>query len=206
MKRFGRVARPRFEKKTKRAILLGMKHTKAPFALVALIAFLAVLAPSALAQTKGQPLTDKEVSKLVADWPAIVDWLEKKGAQIENAGDGGLSQAILADKEFKAMMAQRGWTVERFGYVSSTAFYLTSVITMEKQNPEIAKEFDDAIAQIRASELPPDQKAENIKAMEEAKAAMLGLSSAQDINQAELKIVRGQYDKLYALYMKYRNR
>jgi len=167
---------------------------------ISLIAILAALAPAALAQAKEKPLTDKEVSKLVTDWPAMVDWLEKKGKQLEDAGDGGIPQAILADKEFKDFMSKRGWTIDRFAYVSGTAFYLTAVIAMEKQNPDMAKEFDDAIAQIRASELPPDQKAENIKSLEEAKATMLGLSSAQDINQAELKIVRAYYDKLYALY------
>ncbi len=168
--------------------------------ILALLAAIAILAPAASAQPKEKPLTDKEVSKLVADWPAVVDWLEKKGKQLEDAGEGGIPQAILMDQEFKSFMSKRGWTIERFAYVSGTAFYLTAVIAMERQNPDTAKEFDDAIAQIRASDLPPDQKAETIKSLEEAKASTLGLSEAKDIDQAELKIVRAYYDKLYALY------
>jgi hypothetical protein len=173
-----------------------MKHTKVIIVLTALIAF---LAPSALAQAKQKPMTDKEVAKLVADWPAMVEWLEKKGKEIEAAPDGGISTAVFADQEFKAYMAKKGWTIERFSYVAGTAFYLTGVIAVERENPETAKQFDEAIAQVKASELPADQKAENIKQLEDAKKAMLSISSDKEINQDELKIVRARFDDLYKL-------
>jgi hypothetical protein len=173
-----------------------MKHTKVIIVLTALIAF---LAPSAPAQAKEKPLTDKEVAKLVADWPAMVDWLEKKGKEIDAAPDGGISTAVFADQEFKAYMAKKGWTVERFGYVSSTAFFLTGVIAIERENPETIKQFDDAIAQVKASEASADQKADAIKQLEDAKKAMLAVSSDKQINQDELKIVRARFDDLYKL-------
>jgi hypothetical protein len=173
-----------------------MKRGKA---LIALAAVLALLVSPSLAETKAKPLTDAEVAKLVADWPDVIDWLEKKGKQIEAAPDGGISTAVFADREFTSFMAKKGWTIERFSYVSSTAFYLTSVIAIERENPDTARQFDEAIAQVRASELPADQKAENIKTLQDAKAAMLSLSSDMVINQDELKIVRARFDGLYKL-------
>lgn len=173
-----------------------MKHPKVIIVLTALIA---LLAPPALAQTKEKPFTDKEVAKLISDWPAMADWLEKKGKEIEAAPDGGISTAVFADQEFKSYMAKKGWTIERFGYVAGTAFYLTAVIAVERENPETAKQFDDAIAQVKASELPADQKAENIKQLEDAKKAMLSISSDKEINQDELKIARAHFDDLYEL-------
>jgi hypothetical protein len=173
-----------------------MKLAKAIIVLTALIALLAPLAP---AQAKEKPFTDKEVAKLVADWPAMADWLGKKGKEIDAAPDGGISTAVFADQEFKSYMAKRGWTVERFSYVAGTAFYLTAVVAVERENPETAKQFDDAIAQVKASELPADQKAENIKQLEDAKKAMLSISSDKEINQDELRIVRARFDDLYKL-------
>jgi len=173
-----------------------MKRNKV---VIAFAALLVLFAPAVLAQAKDKPLTDKEVTKLVADWPAVVEWIEKKGKQLEAAADGGISTAVFADKEFTAFLAKRGWTLERFSYVSGTAFYLTAVVAVERENPETAKQFDDAIAQIKASDLSADQKAQNIQAMEEAKAAMLNISSDKEINQDELKIVRARFDDLYKL-------
>jgi hypothetical protein len=173
-----------------------MKHNKVIIVLTALIAF---LASSAAAQAKEKPFSDKEVAKLVADWPAMVDWFEKKGKEIEAAPNGGIATAVFADQEFKAYMAKKGWTVERFSYVASTAFYLTAVIAVERENPDTVKQFDEAIAQVKASELPADQKAENIKQLEDAKKAMLSISSDKEINQDELKVVRARFDDLYKL-------
>jgi hypothetical protein len=167
--------------------------------LVALAAILVLLVPAAFAESKPKPLTDAEVAKLVSDWPAVTDWLVKKGKQIEAAPGGGIATAVFADKEFSAFMAKKGWTIERYSYVAGTAFYLTAVVALERQNPDTAKQFDDAIAQVQASELPADQKAENIKALQEAKAAVLSFSSDKEIDQDELKIVRGRFDALYEL-------
>jgi hypothetical protein len=173
-----------------------MKHGKA---LIALAAILALLVSPALAETKPKPLTDAEVAKLVTDWPAVIDWLEKKGKQIEAAPDGGISTAVFADREFTSFMAKKGWTIERFGYVSGTAFFLTGILALERENPDTIKQFDEAIAQVRASEAPADQKAEAVKQLEDAKKAMLSISSDKEINQDELKIVRSRFDGLYKL-------
>jgi hypothetical protein len=173
-----------------------MKHNKI---VIALVLILTLLVPAAMAETKEKPLSDKEVAKLIADWASVVGWLEKKGKQLEEAPDGSIATAVFADKEFKTYMSSKGWTIERFGYVASTSFFLTAVVTVEKQNPDTIKQFDDAIAQVKASELSAAEKAENIKQLEEAKKAMLSISSDKDINQDELKIVRAHYDELYKL-------
>ena len=83
-----------------------MKRQKTALCLLAVLTLSAILAPSALAQSqaKEKPLSDKEVSKLLVDWPAVIDWIEKKGKQLEDAGDGGLPQALLMDQEFKQLL------------------------------------------------------------------------------------------------------
>lgn len=168
---------------------------------LALGVLLLALVPALSAQKAAEkPLTDKEVVKMIADWPVIAKWFEDRGKQMGQSADGGFSSGLFLDKDFKAFIAKRGWTVERFSYVAGTSFSLLMVVGMEKQNPETAKQFDEAIAQIQASEdMSAAQKAESIKAINEAKASMLAVSSDKEINQAELAIVRARYDDLMKL-------
>lgn len=164
-------------------------------------ALLLLLSQPLAAQKSGEkPLTDKEVAKLVVDLPAVQKWFEDRGEAIESSADGGISPALFLDKDFKAFIAKRGWTVERFSYVTGTAFSLLMIVEMERQNPEMAEQFEAAIAQIQASEeMSAAQKTESIKAINDAKASMLNLSADKDVDQAELAIVRARYGELMKL-------
>ncbi len=164
--------------------------------IIAIAALLLVVFSALSAQAKDKPMTEKEAVKLIADWPAVADWFEARGKAIEAAGNAGIPKALLTEKEFVAFLNKRGWTPERFSYVSGTAFSLILVVAMEKSNPEMSKQFDDAIAQIQASDLPAADKAEQIKSLNEAKASMLAISSDKEIDQGELEIVRKHYDEL----------
>jgi hypothetical protein len=167
--------------------------------LACLGAILLVLAPFLFGQAAEKPITDKEVVKMIADWPAAGKWFEDRGKRIEAASDGGFSTALFLDKDFKAFIAKKGWTLERFSYVSGTAFSLLMIVAVERENPDLAAQFDDAIAQIQAGDSPADEKASNIRALNEAKAAALAISTDKEINQAELAIVRNRYDELMML-------
>jgi hypothetical protein len=162
-------------------------------------AILLVLAPALSSQAAEKPFTDKEVAKMIADWPAVGKWFEDRGKAIEAASDGGFSTALFLDKDFKAFIAKKGWTLERFSYVSGTAFSLLMIVAVELENPDLAAQFDEAIAQIQASDLPAAEKAVNIQAVNDAKAATLAISTDKEINQAELAIVRNRYEELMEL-------
>jgi hypothetical protein len=163
---------------------------------MAIGALLLSLAPVLFGQSAEKHMTDKEAVKLIADLPAMSQWFKDRGKAIESDSSGSIASALLMDKDFKSFLAKRGWTPERFSYVSGTAFGLLIVVANEKQSPEVIKQFDDAIAQIKDSDMPADQKAENIKNMNDAKAAMLGVSKDKEINQDELAIVRAHYSEL----------
>lgn len=155
-----------------------------------------------IAQSKDAPLTDKELSKLIADWPAVVQWLEAKGRQLDEAEESGPAAiaAMAAASGLETFLRGKGWTVERFSYVAGTAFMLTAYVTLERQNPDMVKEMDEAIAQVRANtDLSASDKAQQIQAMEEAKKSMLAMPSEAKLNEAELKLVRARYDALYKM-------
>jgi hypothetical protein len=152
--------------------------------------------PSALAQNAQALMTDRELGKFITDWPDTAKWSESKSQKIEEGSSGAISAALLANKEFEAFLAKRGWKLDRFAYVTGTVFSLMTVVTIERKNPEIAKQFDDAIAQIEASELSRAEKDQNIQTMNDTKKAMLALSSDKSYNEAELKLVRARYAEI----------
>jgi len=165
---------------------------------IASIAF-AIAGAVLTAQTADKPFTDKEVQKAIADWPAAVQWLEARGKRIGTGEKGGLAAAVFLEKDFEAFLKGRGWTVERFSYVTGKAFSLMLIVAAERENPEIAAQFDEAIAQIRASDMPAADQAESIKAIEDARAAMFAISADDGIDQGALAIVRKRFDELKLL-------
>jgi hypothetical protein len=152
--------------------------------------------PAAFSQARDKHMTDGELSKFVVDWPAAVKWFDERSRKLSSDPSGGIPTALLTDKDFKAFIAKRGWTDNRFAYVAGTVFSLLSIVTLERKNPDLAKQFDDAIAQIEASELSPAEKEENIKAINEARNGALAISSDKSYNQDELKLVRERYGEI----------
>jgi len=136
---------------------------------------------------------------MIADLPAVNQWFDDRGKAIDADSGGSLPAALFMEKDFKAFIAKRGWTAERFSYVLGTSFGLLLIVATEKQSPEVIKQFDDAIAQIQASDMSAAEKSEQIKGINDAKASMLGVSNDKEINQAELTIVRARYDQLMKL-------
>ena len=176
--------------------------------ILAFLAALLSLAPLAWAQqapgaqqaSAQNPLTDKEVVKLIADWPSAMKWFDDRNQKIAQSAEGDLPAALFTNKDFEAFIGGRGWSPpQRFYYVAGEAFWLAGVVGVERKNPDMAKQFDDAIAQIQASDMSPDDKAQNIQTLEEAKRSALGYSSSKDVNQAELAAVRPHYDELMKL-------
>ena len=153
-------------------------------------------------QSKDAPLTDKELVKLIADWPSIYQWLEAKGQQLDEAEEQGPAAfaAMAAVSGLEAFLRGKGWTVERFSYVAGTTFMLTAYVTMEKQNPDMIKQMDEAIAQTKTNPyLSASDKAQQIQAMEEAKKSMMAMPAEAKLNEAELKLVRARYDALFKI-------
>lgn len=173
-----------------------MKHIRA---LITVGALLLALSSALAGQSKEKPMTDKEVSKIIVDLPAVNQWFKDRGKTIESDSSGSLPAALFMEKDFQAFLAKRGWTTERFSYVLGTSFSLLMIVATEKQSPEVVEQFDDAIAQIQASDMSAAEKAEQIKSLNDAKASMLGLSNDKEINQAELAIVRARFDQLMKL-------
>jgi hypothetical protein len=172
--------------------------TKAALLTILACLLLACFVPAAFAQDAEAPMSDRELSKFIADWPAVVKWCEEKGKQHEDEGDASLPSALLVDSQFKAFLAKRGWSVERFGYVAGAVFSLMPVVHMERKSPEVAKQFDDAIAEIEAGEASRAEKDQMIQAINESKKSMLAVSGDKSINQAELKLVRARYEEIAA--------
>jgi hypothetical protein len=163
--------------------------------LALVVAFLALSPLLGFAQASEKPLTDREAAKLIADWPGVYSWFADRGRKMQAAGDGAIPSALLTDKEFAAYIGKRGWAAGRFWYATGTAFSLLGVVNAERKSPEIAKQFDDAIAEIQASGLPASEKAANVKSLGEAKAAALSLPAGKDIDQGELGVVRAHFDE-----------
>lgn len=155
-----------------------------------------VSAASVFAQSD-KPLSDREVAKFADDWPAVVKWFQDKGKSLESASASRLVSAYLVGADYAAFIRGRGWTEDRFSYAAGTIFSLLAYIAFEKQNPDMIKQFDEALAQIKANtEMPLAEKAEAIRGLEEAKKAVLALPSEAKINEAELRLVRAHYDRL----------
>jgi hypothetical protein len=167
--------------------------------MAALAAVLLILSSAAFSQSAQKPMTEKELSKFIGDWPVVSKWFEDRSQKIASTPGGNLPAALFTGKDFEAFIGKRGWTVDRFSYVSGSAFFLVNLVTIDRQNPDLAQQFDDAIAQIEASDLSADDKAQNIKSMNDAKKLTLGLSGDKEINEAELQLVRAHYKELMAL-------
>lgn len=166
----------------------------------ALLLALSLCAP-VLAQPSDAPFTDRELAKLIADWPSVVQWLEAKGRQIDAAEASGQAlAAAFIGADVEAYLKGKGWTLARFSYVAGTAFMLAAYVTFERQNPDMIKQMDEAIAQVRANpSLSPADKAQAIQGLEEAKKSLLALPAEAKVNEAELKLVRARYDALYKM-------
>ncbi len=151
----------------------------------------------AFAQKTESPMTERELSKLISDWPAVVKWLEERGKDIDADASGAAMAAYFKGADFESFLKGKGWTTERFSYVAGTAFLLYGYITWELENPDVAKQFDDAIAEVRANAaLSAAEKAEMIRGLEEGKKAVLNLAQEAEINEAELKLVRTRYQDM----------
>lgn len=168
--------------------------------IAALLLALSLCAP-VLAQSSDAPFTDRELAKLIADWPSVVQWLEAKGRQIDAAEASGQAlAAAFMGADVEAYLKGKGWTLARFSYVAGTAFMLAAYVTFERQNPDMIKQMDEAIAQVRANpSLSPADKAQAIQGLEEAKKSLLALPAEAKVNEAELKLVRARYDALYKM-------
>lgn len=168
--------------------------------IAALLLALSLCAP-VLAQPSDAPFTDRELAKLIADWPSVVQWLEAKGRQIDAAEASGQAlAAAFMGADVEAYLKGKGWTLARFSYVAGTAFMLAAYVTFERQNPDMIKQMDEAIAQVRANpSLSPADKAQAIQGLEEAKKSLLALPAEAKVNEAELKLVRARYDALYKM-------
>jgi len=163
--------------------------------LAALMLF--VLACQPLFAQADAPLTERELSKFIADWPATVQWLEARGKRLDAAGGSGAIAAMLTGSDFSAFLKGKGWSVERFSYVTGTVFMLVAYIAFERENPDMLKELDDAIAEIRAdSSIAAADKADAIASIEELKKSFLAMPSEAKLNEAEIKLVRAKYDAL----------
>jgi hypothetical protein len=170
-----------------------MKHVR-----IILAVFLLVLvAGQPLFAQADAPLSEKELNKFISDWPATVQWLEARGKSLEGSGSGAALAAMFTGADFSAFLKGKGWSVERFGYVAGTAFTLVAYIAFELQNPDMLKEFDRAIAEIRAdTTISPGDKADAIANLEEVKKSLLALPAEAKLNEAEIKLVRAKYDIL----------
>lgn len=165
----------------------------------ALAAALVLLPFLAFAEPAAKPISDAEVAKLIRDWPAVAGWFKERSERIATGPDGGIPSALFLDKEFAAFIGKRGWAAERFSYVTGQSLSLLAVVALERQNPDAAKQFDDAIAQVEASDMSAEDKAQAFASLNEAKASMLSIPAGKDIDQAELRVVRGRYDELMKL-------
>jgi hypothetical protein len=157
---------------------------------------LSLVGAGAAAQGKDSLMTDRELSKFISDWPATVQWCDAKSKKYEDQANLSLPSALLVDKEFQSFLAKRGWTLERFSYVSGTVFGLMYVVTFERKSPEVIKQIDDGIAEIEASELSRADKDQMIKSMNDTKRAMLAVPGDKTINEQELKLVRARYAEI----------
>lgn len=171
-----------------------MKHPRTLIAVLALF----LLLPSAAASAQSEkPLTERELEKFIADWPAVVEWFESKGRQLDSASAANAAAALFVGNDYAAFIRRKGWAEDRFAHVAGTVFWLTAYVGFEKQNPDMLKQFDEAAAQIRATAgMSAADKAEALRGIEEAKKALLALPEEAKVDEAELKLVRGRYDRL----------
>jgi len=105
--------------------------------------------------------------------------------------------SYLVGADYAAFIRGRGWTEDRFAYAAGTIFSLMAYVAFEKQNPDMIKQFDDAIEQLKANpRLPLAEKMETIRGREDAKRAVLALPAEANVNEVELRLVRAHYDSL----------
>ncbi len=171
-----------------------MKHVRI---LAALAAVLFISVSVSASPESGAPLSEREVAKFADDWPAVAGWFAAKGKSIEKASASRLVSAYLVGPEYSAFVRSRGWSEERFAYVAGTVFSLLAYVEFEKRNPDIVKQFDQTIAQVRDDPtLSLAEKIDTIKELEDAKRSILALPTDARVNDAELSLVRANYDRL----------
>ena len=157
------------------------------------------MVPAASAQS-AKPMTERELDKFIADWPAVEKWLQGKGKSFDSSAAAALSSAFFG-ADFTAFLRGKGWAEDRFYLTLGTASSLFFYAAVEKENPEMLKEFDDAIAEIRANpDITAAEKAEAIKSLEAVKKTILSLPAELEINEAELQLVRNRYEAFKKLF------
>jgi uncharacterized protein YfdQ (DUF2303 family) len=172
---------------------------KTPHRIIVLVLLASFICSPILAQD--QPLmTERELSRFISDWPDVLKWCEARGKEYDAASGTATVRALLTGADLEAYLKSKGWSLERFSYVAGATFTCVLYITFERENPDVLKEFDDAIAEVRAStEISAEDKAEMIKGLEEARKSMLHLADEANIKEAELRLVRARYDDLSKL-------
>lgn len=167
----------------------------------AIVAAALIALAAAPAFSQDEPaMSARELDAFIRDWPAVVSWFEARGTGLEDDLSGAVA-AYLTGADFEAFIRGKGWTIARFDYVAGAAIAALTYVHMEKANPDLVKELDEAIAETRSNPaLDADTKAQMIAAFEEAKKGLFALSEDATVTAAELSLVRSRYDALARLF------
>ena len=135
------------------------------------------------------PFTAQELSRFMHDWPDVVQWLHAHGKDISNPSGPGVFPRAFAGAEFTTYMGSKGWTVERFGFVTAEVARCVVALEIQNQMPTANSQIEDSIKQIEANpNMSAEQKQAAVQQMKAVQSQMMGISA--NVPASELSLVK----------------
>ena len=155
----------------------------------------------AWAQSQPQsPFNQAELDRFLKDYPAVTQFLDAQGQQ-SDATQPGFMEEVLQTKAFTDFVAQRGWNVERFLYVTQQVSTGMMVLQMAEHGAQIQSEYAQTRAEIlKSPDLNPAQKQQFLAQMEQAMEQSKAAGDASRLAPGELALVKSNKARIYKVF------
>ncbi|WP_455382509.1 hypothetical protein [Salinispira pacifica] len=142
-----------------------------------------------------QPFTGQELSRWMRDWPDVTKWLDAHGDSVSQAENPSDIARFFRGADLTAYLRSKGWTPDRFGYVTVEVALCLAAVEMETQMPEANSQIEDSIKQIQDNpNMSAAQKQATIEQLRAVQSQMGGFSA--NVPKSELALVKPKQDEL----------
>ena len=146
------------------------------------------------------PFHQAELDRFLKDYPAVTRFLDAQGQQ-SDATQPGFMEEVLQTKAFTDFVAQRGWNVERFLYVTQQVSTGMMVLQMAEHGAQIQSEYAQTRAEIlKSPDLNPAQKQQFLAQMEQAMEQSKAAGDPSRLAPGELALVKSNKARIYKVF------
>ncbi len=142
------------------------------------------------------PFDNSELGQFMETWPGFIEWAEEHGEEYGDVDTAAEAQAC--SQELLSYLSGKGWTGNRFFYVSHQVALGLAALETEENNPKLNAEMDQAIQEIMNNpDIPPAQKDQMLAMMKTSQGQMNQIQEMQEnIPPQEMALITANRAKL----------